>query len=51
MWFTPIRDPAVAYLTGRAPAATVWSWSRLDGPPEVVPQLDSTAAGVDGQAA
>jgi ADP-ribose pyrophosphatase YjhB (NUDIX family) len=51
MWFTPIRDPAVAYLTGRAPAATVWTWSRLDGPPEVVPQLDSTAPGVDGQAA
>jgi ADP-ribose pyrophosphatase YjhB (NUDIX family) len=37
MWFAPIRDPAVAYLTGRAPAATLWSWSRLDGPPETVP--------------
>jgi ADP-ribose pyrophosphatase YjhB (NUDIX family) len=37
MWFAPIRDPAIAYLTGRAPAATVWSWSRLDGSPEIVP--------------
>ncbi len=50
MWFTPIRDPAVAYLTGRAPAATVWTWSRLDGPPETVP---SPGAGdpvaVDGE--
>jgi hypothetical protein len=42
MWFAPIRDPAIAYLTGRAPAATLWSWSRLDGPPETVP---STGAG------
>ena len=50
MWFAPIRDPAVAYLKGRAPAATVWTWSRLDGPPETVP---STGVGdpvaVDGE--
>jgi ADP-ribose pyrophosphatase YjhB (NUDIX family) len=50
MWFAPIRDPAVAYLTGRAPAATLWTWSRLDGPPETVP---STGVGdpvaVDGE--
>jgi 8-oxo-dGTP diphosphatase len=45
MWFSPLRDPAVAYLTGRAPAATLWSWSRVDGPPETVPALASAAAG------
>jgi ADP-ribose pyrophosphatase YjhB (NUDIX family) len=39
MWFSPIRDPAVAYLTGRAAAATLWTWSRLDAPPETVPEL------------
>ncbi|HVQ21722.1 MAG TPA: NUDIX hydrolase [Candidatus Saccharimonadia bacterium] len=46
MWFAPIRDPAVAYLTGRAPVATLWTWSRLDGPPETVP-----SAGVGGPVA
>jgi ADP-ribose pyrophosphatase YjhB (NUDIX family) len=50
MWFAPIRDPAVAYLTGRAPAATVWSWSRLNGPPETVPSLGvGDPVAVDGE--
>jgi ADP-ribose pyrophosphatase YjhB (NUDIX family) len=44
MWFSPIRDPAVAYLTGRAPAATVWTWSRLDRTPETTPSLPPVAA-------
>jgi ADP-ribose pyrophosphatase YjhB (NUDIX family) len=39
MWFPPIRDPAVAYLTERAPAATLWTWTRLDSKPETVPRL------------
>ena len=39
MWFAPIREPAVAYLSGRAVVATLWSWQRLDGPPETVPEL------------
>jgi ADP-ribose pyrophosphatase YjhB (NUDIX family) len=41
MWFTPIRDPAVAYLEGRAAVATVWNWTHLDALPEVVPQAHS----------
>jgi ADP-ribose pyrophosphatase YjhB (NUDIX family) len=45
MWFAPIRDPAVAYLAGRAPAATVWTWSRLDGAPEVVPPVSAPDVG------
>jgi len=53
MWFAPSREPAVAHLSGRAPIATLWTWSRLDGPPETVPALDSAAAGdpvpVDGE--
>jgi len=32
MWFAPIREPAVAYLTGRARVATLWSWADLGGP-------------------
>ena len=38
-----LPTPAVAYLTGRAPVATLWTWARLDGPPETVP-----SAGVGG---
>jgi ADP-ribose pyrophosphatase YjhB (NUDIX family) len=40
MWLAPIRDPALAYLLGRAAVATVWTWGRLDGGPEAVPPLD-----------
>jgi ADP-ribose pyrophosphatase YjhB (NUDIX family) len=43
MWFAPIRDPALAYLLGRAAVATVWSWPRLDGGPDTVPPLDLPA--------
>jgi hypothetical protein len=32
MWFAPIREPAVAYLTGRARVATLWSWADLKAP-------------------
>ena len=39
MWFPPIREPAVRYLEGRAAVATLWSWARLDEPPEVTPEL------------
>jgi ADP-ribose pyrophosphatase YjhB (NUDIX family) len=51
MWFSPIRDPAVAYLTGRAPAATVWTWSRLDRTPETVPALPEPAPPQEGSLA
>lgn len=37
MWFAPIREPAVAYLTGRARVATLWTWPELDGEPVTVP--------------
>ena len=37
MWFAPIREPAVAYLTGRARVATLWTWAELDGEPVTVP--------------
>ncbi len=37
MWFAPIREPAVAYLTGRARVATVWTWPALDAAPVTVP--------------
>ncbi|MDG6104436.1 hypothetical protein Daura_07660 [Dactylosporangium aurantiacum] len=37
MWFAPIREPAVAYLTGRARVATLWTWTELDGAPATVP--------------
>jgi ADP-ribose pyrophosphatase YjhB (NUDIX family) len=43
MWFAPIRDPALAYLLGRAVVATVWTWPRLDRVPETVPPLDLSA--------
>jgi ADP-ribose pyrophosphatase YjhB (NUDIX family) len=43
MWFAPIRDPALAYLLGRAAVATVWTWPRLDRAPETVPPLDLPA--------
>lgn len=40
MWFAPIREPAVAYITGRAVPATLWTWpGALDGEPEVLPEL------------
>lgn len=39
MWFAPIREPAVAYLTGRARVATVWTWAALDEPPATVPHV------------
>ncbi|MET7393869.1 NUDIX domain-containing protein [Dactylosporangium sp. NPDC005572] len=39
MWFAPIREPAVAYLSGRARVATLWSWPDLDGPPDTVPPV------------
>jgi ADP-ribose pyrophosphatase YjhB (NUDIX family) len=40
MWFAPIREPAVAYLTGRAVPATLWTWpGAADGEPEVIPEL------------
>lgn len=39
MWFAPIREPAVAYLTGRARVATAWTWPALDGPPVTVPDV------------
>jgi ADP-ribose pyrophosphatase YjhB (NUDIX family) len=39
MWFAPIREPAVAYLTDRAVAATLWSWSKLDERPHTVPEV------------
>jgi hypothetical protein len=32
MWFAPIREPAVAYLTGRARVATLWTWTDLNEP-------------------
>jgi ADP-ribose pyrophosphatase YjhB (NUDIX family) len=37
MWFPPLREPAVRYLEGRAAVATLWTWARLDEPPELVP--------------
>lgn len=37
MWFAPIREPAVAYLTGRARVATLWTWSDLNEPPTTHP--------------
>lgn len=39
MWFAPIREPALGYLTGRAVPATLWTWTALDGRPETVPTL------------
>jgi ADP-ribose pyrophosphatase YjhB (NUDIX family) len=40
MWFAPIREPAVAYITGRAVPATLWTWPGApDGDPEVLPSL------------
>lgn len=40
MWFAPIREPAVGYLTGRAVPATLWTWPAApDGDPEVLPAL------------
>ena len=40
MWFAPIREPAVAYITGRAVPATLWTWvGAPDGEPEVLPGL------------
>lgn len=41
MWFAPIREPAVAYLTGRARVATLWDWAALDGEPVVTPRPSS----------
>ncbi|MFG2036800.1 NUDIX domain-containing protein [Dactylosporangium sp. NPDC048998] len=39
MWFAPIRDPAVAYLTGRARVATLWTWTDLNEPPVTHPHV------------
>ncbi|MEV4511417.1 NUDIX hydrolase [Dactylosporangium sp. NPDC049525] len=39
MWFAPIREPAVGYLTGRARVATVWTWAALDAAPVTVPRV------------
>jgi ADP-ribose pyrophosphatase YjhB (NUDIX family) len=39
MWFAPIREPAVAYLTGRARVATVWSWDDLNAAPVTHPRV------------
>lgn len=49
MWFAPIREPAVQYLVGRAPSATLWTWADLDAAPDVVPPLPyvSVAAPVE----
>ena len=44
MWFAPIREPAVQYLVGRAPSATLWTWASLDAEPDVVPPLPYVAA-------
>ncbi|GGM20224.1 hypothetical protein GCM10007977_021850 [Dactylosporangium sucinum] len=41
MWFAPIREPAVAYLTGRARVATLWSWPDLGGEPDTVPSVSA----------
>jgi hypothetical protein len=41
MWFAPIREPAVAYLTGRARVATAWTWAALSEPPVTVPEVRS----------
>jgi 8-oxo-dGTP pyrophosphatase MutT (NUDIX family) len=39
MWFPPLREPAVRYLEGRTAVATLWTWTRLDEEPEIVPPL------------
>ena len=39
MWFAPIREPAIAYLTGRARVATWWTWPSLDQPAATVPAV------------
>ncbi|MFC4996753.1 NUDIX domain-containing protein [Dactylosporangium cerinum] len=39
MWFAPIREPAVGYLTGRARVATVWTWAALEREPVTVPPV------------
>jgi ADP-ribose pyrophosphatase YjhB (NUDIX family) len=39
MWFPPLRAPAVRYLEGRTAVATLWTWTRLDQEPEVLPAL------------
>ncbi|UWP84123.1 hypothetical protein [Dactylosporangium fulvum] len=41
MWFAPIREPAVAYLTGRARVATLWTWADLEGDPVAHPAVSS----------
>ncbi|WP_432986718.1 NUDIX hydrolase [Dactylosporangium sp. CA-233914] len=39
MWFAPIREPAVAFLTGRARVATLWTWTDLDAAPVTHPPV------------
>ncbi|WP_433057399.1 NUDIX hydrolase [Dactylosporangium sp. CS-033363] len=39
MWFAPIREPAVAFLTGRARVATLWTWTDLNEPPVTHPHV------------
>ncbi|WP_426510605.1 NUDIX domain-containing protein [Dactylosporangium sp. McL0621] len=41
MWFAPIREPAVAYLTGRARVATHWAWADLNEPAVTYPHVSS----------
>jgi hypothetical protein len=41
MWFAPIREPAVAYLTGRARVSTLWTWTDLNEPPSTHPRVTS----------
>ncbi|MFI5907198.1 NUDIX hydrolase [Dactylosporangium sp. NPDC051541] len=41
MWFAPIREPAVAYLTGRARVATLWTWGDLSEPAVTHPHVSA----------
>ncbi|GAA3284831.1 hypothetical protein GCM10020218_043630 [Dactylosporangium vinaceum] len=41
MWFAPIREPAVAFLTGRARVATLWTWTDLNEPGVTHPRVSA----------